>query len=42
VDTELLTLGRERFVSAVTGNRTSAEEIETVIDRRMAGLQTPT
>jgi MFS family permease len=42
VDTELLTLGRERFVSAVTGNRTSAEEIETVIGRRMAGLQTRT
>ena len=41
-DAELYTLGRERFVSAVTGNRTSAVEIANVIDSRLAKLQTPT
>jgi MFS family permease len=40
-DTELYTLGRERFVSTVTGNRTSAREITSVVDSRLAELQTP-
>lgn len=34
-ETELYTVGRERFVTAVTGNRTSAIEIESVIDSRL-------
>jgi len=37
-DTHLYTLGRERFVSAVTGNTASAVEIQTVIDRRLSEL----
>jgi len=37
-DAQLYTLDRERFVSAITGNRTSAEEIATVIDSRLAEL----
>jgi hypothetical protein len=36
---ELYTIDRERFVSAVTGNSTSAREIESVIHRRMGGLE---
>jgi CRP-like cAMP-binding protein len=38
-DTELYTLSRNRFVSAVTGNQTSANEIETVINNRLTELQ---
>ena len=34
---ELYTIDRDRFVSAVTGNRTSASEIESVIHGRLAG-----
>ena len=34
---ELYTIDRDRFVSAVTGNRTSASEIESVIHSRLAG-----
>jgi MFS family permease len=37
---ELYTVGRERFVSAVTGNRTSALELESVIDSRLR-VRTP-
>jgi len=36
---ELYTIDRERFVSAVTGNSTSAREIESVIHRRLGGLE---
>ena len=36
---ELYTIDRERFVSAVTGNSTSASEIESVIHRRLGGLE---
>jgi hypothetical protein len=36
---ELYTIDRERFVSAVTGNNTSASEIESVIHRRLGGLE---
>ena len=36
---ELYTIDRERFVSAVTGNLTSASEIESVIHRRLGGLE---
>jgi CRP-like cAMP-binding protein len=35
-EAELFTVGRERFVSAVTGNRRCAVEIESVIDSRLA------
>ena len=34
---ELYTIDRDRFVSAVTGNSTSASEIESVIHSRLAG-----
>jgi predicted MFS family arabinose efflux permease len=37
---ELFALGRERFVSAVTGNRRCAVEIESVIDDRL-GVEAP-
>lgn len=36
---ELYTIDRERFVSAVTGNSRSASEIESVIHRRLGGLE---
>lgn len=36
---ELYTIDRKRFVSAVTGNSTSASEIESVIHRRLGGLE---
>ena len=36
---ELYTIDRERFVSAVTGNSTSASEIESVIHRRLGGVE---
>jgi MFS family permease len=36
---ELYTIDRERFVSAVTGNSTTASEIESVIHRRLGGLE---
>jgi MFS family permease len=39
--TELYTLGRQRFVSAVTGNSVSGAEVETVIERRLTELQAP-
>jgi hypothetical protein len=32
-------LDRERFVAAVTGNLLSVEEVEAVIDRRLADLR---
>jgi MFS family permease len=35
---ELYTIDRDRFVSAVTGNSTSASEIESVIHSRLAGF----
>ena len=38
-DTDLYTLERERFLSAVTGNQASAEEIETVVDTRLTELR---
>jgi MFS family permease len=38
-DVELYTIDRERFVSAVTGNSASASEIESVIHRRLGGLE---
>jgi predicted MFS family arabinose efflux permease len=41
-DAELYTLSRTRFVSAVTGNQTSANEIETVITNRLTELQSTT
>jgi predicted MFS family arabinose efflux permease len=37
---ELFTVGRERFVAAVTGNRRCAVEIESVIDSRL-GVEAP-
>lgn len=37
---ELFTVGRDRFVSAVTGNRRCAVEIESVIDSRL-GVEAP-
>jgi MFS family permease len=39
-EAELFTVGRERFVSAVTGNRRCAVEIESVIDSRL-GVEVP-
>jgi CRP-like cAMP-binding protein len=38
---ELYTIGRERFVSAVTGNKTTAREVESVIHARLTELQAP-
>jgi predicted MFS family arabinose efflux permease len=38
-DSELYTLTRERFVAAVSGNESSAREIATVIDSRLAELR---
>jgi MFS family permease len=38
-DAELYTIGRERFVSAVTGNSVSAQELEDVIHTRLTELQ---
>jgi MFS family permease len=40
-DVELYTIDRDRFVAAVTGNSTSASEIESVIHSRLAGLEAP-
>jgi MFS family permease len=40
-DVALYSLERERFISAVTGNQTSAGEVETVIESRLAQLQSP-
>jgi hypothetical protein len=37
---ELFTVDRERFVSAVTGNRRCAVEVESVIDSRL-GVEAP-
>jgi CRP-like cAMP-binding protein len=37
-DTDLYTLERERFLSAVTGNRASAKEGQTVVDTRLTEL----
>jgi predicted MFS family arabinose efflux permease len=38
-DTDLYTLERERFLSAVTGNRASAEEIKAVVDTRLTQVR---
>jgi MFS family permease len=38
-DVQLCMLDRERFVAAVTGNLLSVEEVEAVIDRRLADLR---